>query len=129
MIKEIVNQRFIECISVLISEKKVPSKSVLATKFNISNSKFSEILKGRMNVGVDILFFLVNDFNISSEWLLTGKGSMFKENTPTAPPPEDMGQIALLQQENAFLKEKIHLLEEKVLLLKQIQNLEKDKNK
>ncbi|GIJ93523.1 hypothetical protein CAPN002_07410 [Capnocytophaga stomatis] len=68
---------------------------------------------------------------LNPEWLLTGKGSMLKtESNPTAPPPEDTGQIALLQQENAFLKEKIHLLEEnKALLLKQIQNLEKDKNK
>lgn len=81
MSKDIVNQRFINCINFLIESKKVPSKSFLAKTFNISNPKFSEILNNRMNVGVDILMILVSEFNISSEWLLTGQGEMLKEDS------------------------------------------------
>lgn len=78
MSKNIVNQRFIEVINFLISEKKVPSKSFLAEKFGIKASKFSEILNERMNVGVDLLSILTDDYNINAEWLLTGNGSMLK---------------------------------------------------
>lgn len=65
---------------------------------------------------------------LSAEWLLTGKGSMLKEDTSKPiNTPEDMGQIALLQQENSFLKEKITLLEEnKILQAKEIKRLEEE---
>lgn len=78
MSKYIVNQKFINCINFLIESKKVPSKSFLAKTFNISNPKFSEILNNIINVGVDILMILVSEFNISSEWLLTGQGECLK---------------------------------------------------
>lgn len=109
MSKDIVNQRFINCINFLIESKKVPSKSFLAKTFNISNPKFSEILNNRMNVGVDILMILVSEFNISSEWLLTGQGEMLK-NAP-APEPAPQESHAGADRYMALLEDKIALLE------------------
>ena len=40
----------------------------------------TEIFKGRSNVGVTAVQNIVSLFNISAEWLLTGKGDMTKTN-------------------------------------------------
>ncbi|GIZ16643.1 hypothetical protein [Capnocytophaga catalasegens] len=112
------------------AEYKEVSKQEFFRKTGLNYSNFTGKSKESDLNSKSVAEILLIYDEINPMWLLTGNGSMLKENTPTAPPPEDTGQIALLQQENAFLKEKIHLLEEnKALLLKQIQNLEKDKNK
>ena len=123
MSKYIVNQKFINCINFLIESKKVPSKSFLAKTFNISNPKFSEILNNRMNVGVDILMILVSEFNISSEWLLTGQGEMLKNAPTSEPAPQEShagsdrytalleDKIALLEKNNASLEYTISIQE------------------
>lgn len=126
MIKNIVNQRFIDCVNFLIKTKKAPSKSFLAEKFNISTSKFSEILNKRMNVGIDLLIVLASDFNISSDWLLTGEGSMLKnpEVVVSSSQPQENDkytealekQIALLEKNNALLEDKITHLEHRLEL-------------
>ena len=130
MSKYIVNQRFINCINFLIESKKVPSKSFLAKTFNISNPKFSEILNNRMNVGVDILMILVSEFNISSEWLLTGQGEMLKNIPAPEPAPQEShagadelvtllrDKIALLEKNNTLLEKNNALLEDKIEDLK-----------
>ena len=115
MSKYIVNQRFINCINFLIESKKVPSKSFLAKTFNISNPKFSEILNNIINVGVDILMILVSEFNISSEWLLTGQGEMLK-NIP-APEPAPQESHAGADELVTLLRDKIALLEKNNTLL------------
>ncbi len=132
MSKDIVNQRFINCINFLIESKKVPSKSFLAKTFNISNPKFSEILNNRMNVGVDILMILVSEFNISSEWLLTGQGEMLKNAPTSEPAPQEShagadelvtllrDKIALLEKNNALQEQIINLMQENKRLTEEI---------
>lgn len=112
------------------AEYKEVSKQEFFRKTGLNYSNFTGKSKESDLNSKSVAEILLIYNEINPMWLLTGNGSMLKENNLTTPPPEDTGQIALLQQENAFLKEKIHLLEEnKTLLLKQIQNLEKDKNK
>ena len=131
MSKNIVNQRFIEVINFLILEKKVPSKSFLAEKFGITASKFSEILKERMNVGVDLLSVLIDDYEINAEWLLTGKGSMLKgEVKNEVVTPNNDKYIAMLEKNNALLEENKALLQEKVAKLEsEIQALKSAQSK
>ncbi|WP_018675505.1 hypothetical protein [Riemerella columbina] len=139
MSKYIINQRFIDCINFILDTKKAPSKSFLAEKFSISNSKFSEILKERMNVGVELLSVLTNEFSISPEWLLTGKGEMLKQPqgyTTEENPPQVVaegqsnstkvidnshlnGQISFLQKEIEYLQDKISLLQENKTLIEE----------
>ncbi|SDE73151.1 hypothetical protein [Riemerella columbipharyngis] len=145
MSKDIVNQRFINCIDFLLETKKIPSKSFISDIFGISNSKLSEILKKRMNVGVDLLSILTNEFPISSEWLLTGKGEMLKTPAKAEGPAQQVAEtqeaynkvahleekIAFLQRENQLLQENKALLEDKVKSLKEkesrrIQELEEE---
>ena len=93
---------------------------------NVSNGYVNSISKG---IGGEVLLsILENSPKLNIDWLLTGKGSMLKEDTSKpVNTPEDMGQVALLQQENSFLKEKITLLEEnKILQAKEIKRLEEE---
>lgn len=90
-----------------------------------------------MNVGVDILMILVSEFNISSEWLLTGEGEMLKNAPTSEPAPQESyagadelvtllrDKIALLEKnnalqerENTYLSEKIKGLENTIKELK-----------
>ncbi|MBQ9254981.1 MAG: hypothetical protein IJ180_09445 [Bacteroidales bacterium] len=75
-----INQRVISAINFLIDNEKVADKSELCNIFSIKPSKFSEILSQRMSAGMDVIQNLCNKFNISAEWLLTGKGEMLKDN-------------------------------------------------
>ena len=57
----------------------------MADSFGISPSKFSEILKERMNAGTEIMSKLSLLYNISATWLLTGEGEMTKSAIPVSP--------------------------------------------
>lgn len=81
MDKEVINDRFIEVINTLISEKGVPSKGVIASSLGVSPTKLSEILNKRMNVGTDLAADICDVFDVSAQWLLTGKGEMFYEES------------------------------------------------
>lgn len=75
-----INKRFINAVDYLISKKKVLNKSEISEKLNISKSKFSEILNERMGIGVDLLAVFCEKFDVNSNWLLTGNGSMLKSD-------------------------------------------------
>lgn len=75
------HKRFLLVINYLISENIVKNKSELANIFDISPSKFSEILKKRMMPGFELYEILISKFNINSEWLLTGKGEILKSGS------------------------------------------------
>lgn len=77
--------RFLEVYEFLLSKKTIKGKSDFAKMIGISTSAMTEILKGRTNAGINPIQNTVNVFpQISSEWLLTGKGDMLlstiKEN-------------------------------------------------
>lgn len=76
MCKEAINKRTIQAINYLLESKSGIAKSSMAESFGISPSKFSEILKGRMNAGTDIMSKLSVSYGISANWLLTGYGEM-----------------------------------------------------
>ena len=73
MTKEAINKRFIYSVDLLISEKKVKSKSVIAKNIQIKPNTLSEILNKRMNIGLDTLALFCEAFNVSANWLLLGK--------------------------------------------------------
>lgn len=74
-----INDRIIEAIYYILNCSESLSKTELAKIFGIKASKFSEILNKRMMAGTDVMSLLVKNFNISSNWLLTGDGPMLNE--------------------------------------------------
>ena len=76
--KDEINSRFIRATYAVISKGLIPNKTALAESLGVKPAKFSEILNGRMLAGTEVMGGLAEKFNISAEWLLTGTGSMIK---------------------------------------------------
>lgn len=83
MNKSLINSRFLEAINFILSQKIAKNKAEISKNIGISTSKFSEILNNRMNAGIELLAKISEIYNISSEWLLTGNGSMLKPECNT----------------------------------------------
>ena len=66
MCKESINNRTIQAINYLLDNKPGLTKSAMADSFGISPSKFSEILKERMNAGTEIMSKLSSVYSISA---------------------------------------------------------------
>ena len=64
--KNDISARFIEAYEALLIRKDV-----------------SEISKGRSSVGTSAIQNIVSQLNVSAEWLLTGRGEMFTDESTT----------------------------------------------
>ena len=83
--KKEINERTLQAINQIIHDIPSLTKGKFAEECGIGASKFSEILNGRMQAGADIMSTLVENYQISSYWLLTGQGDMFvKDVNPAA---------------------------------------------
>ena len=102
------------------------SQSQLADTLNVARAGVSHIIAGRNRPGFDFLESMALHYpQLSMEWLLTGKGKMYKENTlfdvpeytapeirdsqaPSAPLPEppksarDVDHIVIFYTDNTF---------------------------
>lgn len=76
-----INERVIEAINFILSSKIESSKAELAEKLGVKPAKFSEILNKRMKAGMDIIQKLCNDYEISADWIITGRGEMLLNNS------------------------------------------------
>lgn len=81
--KKEVSNRFIIAYEYLVNNGIIPSKKAFAESVGISPSMVTEISKERSSVGTSAIQNIVLLYNISAEWLLTGKGSMLKNDTAT----------------------------------------------
>ena len=70
---------------------------------------FRSILSGRNNPSLDFIRKILDNFpDLNSEWLITGNGEMFKNNTPKSADSAPKTVIAtgnLFEQENAIKAE------------------------
>lgn len=78
-----MNERFTEVMNYLISEKLAYNQSDLARILGIGRSQISAIKNGYGDVSKQIVSKMEEAFPmISSDWLLTGEGSMLTSDTP-----------------------------------------------
>lgn len=75
MKKQQINERFKLAINVLLRDKGL-TKTIIANNLGIKPSKFSEILNNRMNVGVETIALLCEEYSFSAAWLLNAEGPM-----------------------------------------------------
>lgn len=81
-----MNERFIEAINYLISEKIAYNQSDLARILGIGRSQISAIKNGYGNVSKQIVSKMEEAFPmISSDWILRGDGEMLKSDTSDIP--------------------------------------------
>lgn len=80
--KNDISARFIEAYEALLIRKEVSDKRDFAARLGISASMITEISKGRSSVGTLAIQNIVSQFNVSADWLLTGRGKML-DDEPT----------------------------------------------
>lgn len=75
----LIVDRFFQAIETLIENRTIKGKQPFCLKYNINRRNLWQLDKDRTKniFQVSWLGILVCDFNVSSEWLLTGRGDMF----------------------------------------------------
>lgn len=73
--KEEINKRFIMAVTAIMMNKLISSKTGLAESLGVKPAKFSEILNGRMNVGIDMIARMCDFYGVSTDWLLLSRGN------------------------------------------------------
>lgn len=75
-----VTNRFFEAIDMLKAQKKIRGLQTFTRQYDINRWNLNTV---KLNPDKSVLkpewiVYLVRDFNISSEWILLGKGNMIK---------------------------------------------------
>lgn len=136
MINEL-SKRFLEVLSYLVKAKIVADNKDFASKISVSTSMITEISKGRSNVGLTAIQNTVLVFPINSDWLLTGKGSMFRSDGATDPhntPIIDTSSDSNIHSDAVTLRlmdkldEKDNIIKEKEAKIEQLQTELREKS-
>lgn len=72
--KETITYRFRKAVCAIIDNDIANSQSDIASELGVKPQKFSEIMNGRMKVGVDMVAAMCEKYLVSAEWILTGRG-------------------------------------------------------
>lgn len=83
--KEEINRRFITAVNAIMANNLISSKAGLAESLGVKPAKFSEILNGRMKVGVDMIAILCDFYHVSPDWLLMSRGNNVFRSSSTLP--------------------------------------------
>ncbi|MDR3272325.1 MAG: hypothetical protein LBT29_02415 [Flavobacteriaceae bacterium] len=77
-------KRFFEAIYALKERKAIRGKQTFTTKYKINNRNFWMLEKNHASDIMQMAWLgnLVNDYDVSAEWLITGRGSMFTKEPP-----------------------------------------------
>ncbi|MCS7212215.1 MAG: helix-turn-helix domain-containing protein [Chloroherpetonaceae bacterium] len=100
-----------------------------ASYLHTSTGFVSEVESGKKLPGVQLLHSLKRKFNIDTDWLLTGRGTMFDSNHTVGPQRAVQGvsdeaalrkEVDALRKENEELRKEILKLEAQVALLSEL---------
>ena len=70
-----------------LMEKEGMSPTKFAEEIGIQRSGLSHILTGRNNASLDVVNKILDRFNyVNSDWLLSGKGAMYRHDKPAVQP-------------------------------------------
>ena len=77
---QIIIQRFFDAIQRLKNDKKIRGKQTFCNRYGINRRNWYQL---EMNLEKDIfqvswLAYLVNDYDVSALWLLTGSGKFYR---------------------------------------------------
>lgn len=77
--------RFFIAIHELKNRRRIKGVQTFTNKYGINRGTFWTIESNPQRKSFDVgwLNYLVKDYNVNPDWLLTGKGSMFNEDSST----------------------------------------------
>lgn len=81
-------KRFYEAVNTLIANKTIRGKKTFTDAYGINRWNFNTVEKNPESDMFQLSWIshLVNDFGISAQWIMTGRGGMFStKNAPTQP--------------------------------------------
>lgn len=83
-----IQSRFFEALDMLIKSGRIRGLATFCAQYGLHRAKYSNIKNhitapeegtGYKFIDVDALAYLVEDFNVSADWLITGRGGMFRK--------------------------------------------------
>ncbi len=76
-----VTERFFEAISMLTAQKTIRGLGTFTRAYGLNRWNMVTIRDNKETAWLkpEYLTYLVRDYNVSAEWLLTGRGGMFKK--------------------------------------------------
>ena len=77
-------KRFYEAIDMLIASKVIRGKQTFTNRYGINRWNFNTVRQKPESDMFQLVWiaYLVSDFGISAEWIMTGKGGMFAAGPP-----------------------------------------------
>ena len=71
--------RFYEAIDMLIASKIIRGKQSFTSNYGINRWNFNTVMKNPQSDMFQLVWisYLVSDFGVSAEWIMTGRGGMF----------------------------------------------------
>ena len=92
--KNLVNQRFFECINMLKTRGDISSDREFALTIEISPSNLGDIKANRRSVTIEILNRAHERFGLNSGYIITGIGKPFVNSQDTPPTPREIIVVA-----------------------------------
>lgn len=115
--KTSIDYRFIRAVQELLYSHIAHTQGEIAQELGVKNAKFSEIMNGRMHVGVDMLAILSESYLVNPDWLLTGRGERMFRKTSILPTrledgEENQEHPYTFEDEDEVIEQRIREVEE-----------------
>lgn len=84
---EEIQRRFFEALDMLISQGKIKGIKTFCDEYGLNRVKYSNRRSALQTgssaspykiIDIEALVYLARDYSVSSDWLLSGRGGMFK---------------------------------------------------
>lgn len=75
-----ITRRFFEALDMIKAQKRIRGMQTFTREYGENYWNFHTCRKDGLRIKQEWLTYLVRDFDVSAEWLLTGRGGMFKKD-------------------------------------------------
>lgn len=115
--KDHIDYRFVRSVQELLDQGIAHTQGEIAQELGVKRAKFSEIMNGRMHVGVDMLAIISEVYLVNPEWLLTGRGERIFRSSSILPARsegerEDTNHPYTFEDEEEIMQQRIKNVEE-----------------
>ncbi|GAB3973872.1 hypothetical protein GCM10028806_28640 [Spirosoma terrae] len=77
---EAINKRFFQAIDELVKRRQMRGKNTFVSRYGLNKGNFYQLrVNPDRSFELAYLTWLVKDYGVSSQWLLTGEGEMFSK--------------------------------------------------
>lgn len=74
-----ITRRFFEALDMIKAQKRIRGMQTFTREYGINYWNFCTARKEGQRIKQEWLTYIVRDYDVSADWLLTGKGGMFSK--------------------------------------------------